>query len=121
MPSHLRVACVAYIVGLGTMAALMPFYETGVWRVVSPLLAVSFISIAVLFMLRRPSAWQHMGAVSAVGVVINAFFFPAAGYYGDYLAAAQVLAAIEIIASVVIFWSLHWHRPTRAWFERRDV
>lgn len=121
MPKHLLIACLFYIGSLLGLAAIAPFYETGVSRFITPVLSLGFVAIAILFMLRRRGMWQWMKWIAVTGVMINGFFFPAPPFYGDYIVAAKLLVSAEIASCVVILWSLLRIPSTKSWYGQDSV
>lgn len=121
MPHHLRAASLLYIASLLSAAALAPFYETGVWRVIAPMLALSFAFVAVQFMRRRQWSWLTMKWVAVAGVTINLAFFPTIEFYGEYVVPASAIAVAEVLACAVILWSILRHRPSRSWFAPNEA
>ncbi|QDH69696.1 hypothetical protein [Marilutibacter alkalisoli] len=116
MSQYLRASFFIYIATLIAQAALAPFYETGIWRVVTPALCLSFVAIALSFIRRKQRAWPYMLWVSFFGILINAFFFPTSEYYGRYTVIAQALSAVEIGTCAVVLWSILRHQATKRWF-----
>jgi hypothetical protein len=116
MPKHLRIACLLYVSSLLGVAAIAPLYEVGVWRFISPMLALAFVAVAVLFMRRQQWTWHYMKWMAVVGVAINLLFFPAREFYGAYTQLGQLFASAEVAACAAILWSLMRRPETKTWF-----
>jgi hypothetical protein len=116
MPKLLRAACVVYIGSLVSMAVLAPLYESGPARFTTPALILLFVATAAMFMARKRWTWHYMKAMAFTTIAINALFFPAVPFYGEYLLLAKLLVAAEMAASGVIIGSLLWRPETAAWF-----
>lgn len=121
MPKHLQIACLLYIGSVAGMAAMAPLFEVGIWRFVSPVLALAFVIVAVLFMRRQQWTWHYMKWMAIAGIAINALFFPSPEFHDIYTVPAQFFAATEIVSSSVILWSLLWRRESSGWFTGRET
>ncbi|WP_269758878.1 hypothetical protein [Variovorax sp. E3] len=119
MPKYLRIACILFIFTFCGMAVLAPLHESGIYRVTSPLLLVSFAVVAILFMRRAQWTWQWMKWMGIVTLVINGSFFPEPRFYGPYTVPARIFISIQLLACCVILWSIVRHQNTWAWFTNR--
>jgi hypothetical protein len=119
MPKHLLAACIAYLASRGGMAALAPFFETGVAKWTSPILMCLLMAIVVLFMRRYAWTWGYIQCIAIAEIAINALFFPTPEFQGAYTDLARLLAAAIIGTSSVILWSIIRRPDTKAWFLQR--
>jgi hypothetical protein len=118
MPKHLLAACLLYIASRSAIAALAPLYEAGIWRLISPVLMLLFISIVVLFMRRFAWTWRFVQWIAVTEIVLNAVFFPTPEFYGIFTSLARLLIATIMFACSIILWSLVRRPETKAWFSR---
>jgi hypothetical protein len=82
---------------------------------------LSFAVVAVLFMLRQRWTLTCMKGIAAASVLGHSFFFPSELFYGAYTFSAQVLAGVQIVACIVILWSVFRAPDTKAWFASNGV
>jgi hypothetical protein len=118
MPRHLRAACLLYVASRVTMATLAPFYEASTARITSPVLMALFIAVAILFMRRVAWTWKVMQYMTLTEAALNAVFFPTQKFFGAYTDLAHALAAVIIMSSAMVFWSMLRVPETKAWFWR---
>lgn len=118
MPRHLLIACTTASITFTTQAALAPSYEKGLRIYFAPLLFIGAVAYLVAFMRRKQWTWRSVYWGSLWAVAINALFFPTVEFYGGFTTAARVIAVVQILACVVIFFSMQ-SATTKAWFRAR--
>ncbi|MBK8814322.1 MAG: hypothetical protein IPN42_01870 [Methylococcaceae bacterium] len=115
MPLHLLVACVILIASLLVHAALAPYYETGSFILISPIIFIGLSVIFFAFIKKRLWSWQWAFYISLGNIVIHSLFLPTPEFFGEVTPFAQVLFAVELITSFVIFLSM-FTKTTKNWF-----
>lgn len=103
------------------MGGLPTVYGAGVTRALAQVAPLSFTAVAVLFVLRQRWTLTYMKGIAAASVVVYSFFFPSERFYGGYTFAAQVLAGVQIVACIVILWSVLRAPDTKSWFASNGV
>jgi hypothetical protein len=118
MPRHLLGACVLYMSARGAMAVLASQYESGYFRVSSPVGMLLFCILVLLFTRRVRWTWRLIAPVAFGEIVVNSIFFPRFPFSRGYLEWSQFFTALLIAAACVIVWSRLWSKQTRCWFQR---
>jgi hypothetical protein len=115
VPKILMLACVALAGALLVKAGLAPFYEVGLPRFTTPLLACGMVLLVVLFMARRRWTWYWVMWTAVIFPLMSIVFPPGPEAFGALTTTARSVAFVEGIASLVILGFLS-RSETRRWF-----
>jgi len=115
VPKILLVACAAFAGAFLTKAGLAPFYEVGLPRFTTPLIACSMAVLVMAFMVRKRWSWPCIMAMTVVFPVIGFAYPPDPEAFGAWTSAVRAVDLIEGVAGLVILGFLARSR-TKRWF-----
>ncbi|WAC74245.1 hypothetical protein OU995_05835 [Roseateles sp. SL47] len=117
MPTFLRRLLSAELfIGLA-LAALLPFVDSGMWQVLSPLAALIPVALCAAFWMRAPLADVALGAYCAVAALLGIAFVSAQllTIHSVILNVTSILAISESLVAGALFFALR-SRQARRWF-----
>jgi hypothetical protein len=116
----LKAIVILAIAALVTHAAFTQWYEVGYWRIVAPLLALSFAYCLLAFLQRKPWSWRFVAWIAVAKIVINSVFWPEEKYFGGYLSFARTLIGFEMVVLAIV-GAFMLHPSTKRWFSANSA
>jgi hypothetical protein len=118
-----RAAILLAIASFVVQAGLVQWFHwhpPGLWQFTAPLLSAGYVVVLAAFLCRRPWSWLVVAFIAPLTVIFNLAFWPTAEYYGESVAFAWGVFAVQTVscAAIAVVMLLpstkKWFRDARA-------